>query len=228
MSTIPETRLDPADPTAVTAPTGITHGMTHGMAQAETAPSAVMTEGPGFARLIGFIGLFLLVLGAVVVIATRVTGTPRLVSEGTGFLFGAFGLALLLYHASADHEEEVRRIYGGFALFWMVFGILASVLPGPVFDSTVKDKIFALNMVPWGVGAGVLGLLFAIPFCRHETDELYRDIMLYTLLGVGAVLTVGSVAVGVMKSDTLTGHASHVRPRRRRARRRRKGRSNSR
>ena len=40
-------------------------------ASAETAPSAMLAEGPTFARLVGFVGLFLLVLGAVVIISTR-------------------------------------------------------------------------------------------------------------------------------------------------------------
>ena len=172
---------------------------------AETAPSALAAERPGFARLVGFVGLFLLVLGAVVIIATRATGTPRLVSEGVGFLFGFFGIALMLYHASSDGEEEVRRLYGVFALGWIAFGVIASLVPGPVFDSAVTQKVIGWNMIPWGVGAGLIGLMFAVPFCRHETDEGYRNIMLYTLLGVGGLLAIGSVTWGVFKPNFLAG-----------------------
>ena len=86
-------------------------------APAETAPSAMMVEGPTFARFIGFVGLFFMVLGTVVIVSTRALG-PRWVPEGVGFLSAALGLTLMLYHAVTDGEQEVRRMYGVFAMFW--------------------------------------------------------------------------------------------------------------
>jgi hypothetical protein len=192
-STTPET--SPPDPLALRAG-----------AVAETAPSAMLAEGPAFARLVGFVGLFLLVLGAVVVISTRAVG-PRWVPEGWGFIFAAFGIALMLYHAATDGEQEVRRLYGGFAAFWLLFALAAALVPGPVFDSAVgwKDKAVGSNLLPWGVGAGILSLLFFIPYCRHETDDTLRAAAVNTLLAVGAVLSVGGVAAGVFRPDFLAG-----------------------
>jgi hypothetical protein len=169
----------------------------------ETAPSAMLAEGPAAARLVGFAGLFFLVLGAVVIISTRALG-PRMVSEAWGFIFAALGLGLMLYHAISDGEQEVRRMYGGFALFWVLFGLAASLVPGPVFESGA-EKVVGYNLLPWGVGAGFVGLLFAVPFCRHETDETYRNAALMMLLGVGAVLAAGSVAVGIFRPEFLAG-----------------------
>jgi ABC-2 type transport system permease protein len=171
---------------------------------AETAPSALVVEGPAVIRMIGFVGLFLLVLGAVVIIATRVTGKERLISEELGFMAAALGLALMLYHAMSDGEQEIRRMFGGFALFWILLAVVAAVLPGP-WSSTATDKAVGYYLLPWSVGAGLVGLLFAIPFCRHETDELYRNAAVNTLLGVGALLSVGSVAAGIMRPDFLAG-----------------------
>ncbi len=170
----------------------------------ETAPSAMMAEGPAFARLIGFIGLFLFVLGAVVVVSTRALG-PRMVSEGVGFLFAAMGLALMLYHATTDGEQDIRRMYGGFALFWILFALAAALVPGPLGDTAI-DKSVGYYLLQWGIGAGIVGLLFTIPFCRHETDELYRNGVLTMLLAVGTILSVGPVVVGLVRPEFLTGH----------------------
>jgi ABC-2 type transport system permease protein len=171
-------------------------------AAVETAPSAMLAEGPTFARGVGFAGLFFLVLGGVVVTSTRMLG-PRWVPEGFGFLSAAFGLALMLYHAVTDSEQEIRRMYGGFAAFWLVVALAASFVPGPFDEGAVRSVGHFL--LPWGVGAAFLSLLFAIPFTRHETDEKYRNVALMTLLTVGGSLAGGSVAAGIFRPEFLAG-----------------------
>lgn len=171
-----------------------------------TAPSALVASGATGARAIGFAGLFLAVLGTVVIVTTRAVG-PRWVSEGWGFLFGGVGLALMLYHAAVDGEQEVRRMYGGLAVLLLVLATAVGVLPGP-FDGSAKSAGHFL--LPWGISAGLLALLFAIPFVRHETNDFYRNMALNGLLGVGAVLTVGAVVAGLAKPDLLAGSAAAV------------------
>lgn len=175
---------------------------TAGPPPAETAPSAILVEGPTFARFVGFAGLFFLVLGSVVVVSTRALG-PRWVSEGFGFLSGALGLSLMLYHAVTDGEQEIRRMYGGFAAFWLVFAIVAALVPGPFEGGGTKTVGHFL--LPWGVGAGFICLLFTVPFSRHETDATYRSITQKVLLAVGGLLAVGSVAAGIFQPDFLAG-----------------------
>ena len=169
----------------------------------ETAPSAILAEGPALARAVGFIGLFLLVLGAVVVITTRAVG-PRWVSEGWGFVAAGLGLALMLYHAVTDGEQEVRRMYGGLAAGFVVLALAAALLPGP-FEATGSAKHMGYYMLPWGLGAGFLALMFAVPFTRHETDDLLRNVALNAILGIGALLCVGVVALGLFRPDFLAG-----------------------
>jgi ABC-type transport system involved in multi-copper enzyme maturation permease subunit len=190
MSTTP---FEPTDPSPAAAPD-------------PTAPSALVASGATLARAVGFFGLFLAVLGVVVIVTTRAVG-PRWVPESWGFLFGGVGLALMLYHAAVDGEQEVRRMYGGLALFLLVIATAVGVLPGP-FDGGPKSAGHFL--LPWGVFAGLLGLLFAIPFVRHETNDFYRGMALNALLGVGAVLTVGAVVAGLAKPDLLAGSAAAV------------------
>lgn len=172
----------------------------------ETAPSAIVAEAPTFTRLAGMVGLGLFVLGAAVVIATKAVG-PRWFPEGWGYLFGAFGLALMLYHSIRDDEAEVRRLYGAFGAAWLLFGLAATIFPGPVFEVAAQGttKQVGYNLLPWGVGGGFLGLLFLIPFARQETDETYRRVAVTGLLAIGAVLVVGGVAFGAFNPDFLAG-----------------------
>lgn len=187
MSSIPPATLDPTPPGR----------------SVETAPSATMAEGPAFAQAVGFVGLFALVLGAFVVIATRATGNARIVPEGWGFIFLGVGIALMLYHAVTDGREEVRRTYGMVAVAFLVLAAAAALLPGP-FKGT-GEKAVGFYLLPWGLAAGFLALLFAVPFVRHETDELLRNIAVNALLVVGAGLCVGVLAYGLIKPDWLAG-----------------------
>ena len=118
-------------------------------------------------------------------------------SEGYGFIFAGLGLALMLYHAVTDGEQEVRRMYGGLAAGLLVLALVSALLPGP-FDGTGGSKQMGYYLLPWGIGAGFLALMFAVPFTRHETDDLLRNVSLNALLGVGAVLCGGVVIVGVL------------------------------
>lgn len=194
MSSIPPATTDPTPPaSAALGP----------VAPIETPPSPIVAEGPTFARIVGFIGLFGAVLGLVVIVTTRAVG-PRWVPEGFGYIFGGLGLALMLYHAIIDGEQEVRRMYGMLAALLLLVGVAFGVLPGPFESGGVKETGYYL--VPWGLAAGLLALLFGVPFTRHETDTLLRDIALYTLLGVGGVLCVGVAAWGIfINPDFLTG-----------------------
>ncbi|VTR99419.1 ABC-type transport system involved in multi-copper enzyme maturation, permease component OS=Singulisphaera acidiphila (strain ATCC BAA-1392 / DSM 18658 / VKM B-2454 / MOB10) GN=Sinac_5948 PE=4 SV=1: ABC2_membrane_2 [Gemmata massiliana] len=194
MSSIPPVTTDPIPAAPAVGPL---------RAPVETAPSAIRIEGQSFARIVGFAGLFSLVLGAVVVIATRVTGQPRIVPEGWGFLFAGVGIALMLYHAITDGEQEIRRLYGMFAAAFLVLALAAALLPGPF--KGVDSKTVGFYFLPWGLGAGFLALLFLVPFVRHETDEFLRTIGTNVLLGVGTLLCVGLLVKGIWEPDWLAG-----------------------
>lgn len=187
------TQTDPTTPAVAAVPV-------------ETAPSAVVAQAPTFTRMVGLAGVGMFVLGAAVVIATKAVG-PRWFPEGWGYLFAAFGTALMLYHAVRDDEPEVRRLYGMFGGLWLLFALAASVIPGPVFEAAAQGttKQVGFNLLPWGVGGGLLGLLFLIPFSRHETDDTYRGVAVTGLLVIGGALSLGSLAYGAFKPDFLAG-----------------------
>lgn len=168
----------------------------------ETAPSQLVVEGPALARLIGFIGLFCLILGLVVIITNEML-SPRWIGKGGGYFFGALGIALLLYHAVRDGEQEVRRMYGMLAVLWLVIGVGAAVVPGPVFSSAAT-KAVGYNLMP-GVGFGFLSLLFAVPFVRNETERKYHDAAVLGMLAIGGLLAGGSIVYGLARPDFLLG-----------------------
>jgi ABC-type transport system involved in multi-copper enzyme maturation permease subunit len=153
--------------------------------------------------MVGFAGLFALVLGTVVIV-TNMALTPRWITTGWGYMFAAVGIVLLMYHAVSDTEQEVRRMYGLFSALLLVIGLIAAIAPGPMFGSATT-KTWGYNLLPWGVGFGFLSLIFAIPFARQETDKTYRSYAELGMLGVGAALAVGSLVVGVFKPDFLVG-----------------------
>src|SRR5438045_1546895 len=95
---LPPATPDPLPPDgAVPLPAPMPDAFTPG----ETAPSGTFTGTATLTRAVGIAGLFCTVLGLVVIVTTRAIG-PRIVSEGFGFVFAGFGLALLLYHAVTD------------------------------------------------------------------------------------------------------------------------------
>lgn len=166
----------------------------------ELPPSATRTEEPVIARLIGLFGLGCTVLGTAAVLANRVS--PRWISEGAGFLIAAVGVAALLFHAARDSDLEVRRVYGLFAALLLLVAVVVGVYPASAGGAEAK---IGGNLLPWGAAAGLLSLLFFIPFARHETDEPYRTATHTGLLAVGGLLGLGSVVGGLVRPEFLVG-----------------------
>src|SRR5262249_37624008 len=100
--------------------------------------------------------------------------------------------------AIRDGEQEVRRMYGMLAALFLLLAVGAALIPGPVFDSGVRDKKTGFNLVPWSVGFGMLGLLFTIPFIRHETDEKYRSFAAKGRLYIGVGLAILSLLAPIL------------------------------
>jgi ABC-type transport system involved in multi-copper enzyme maturation permease subunit len=165
------------------------------------APSDVRAEAPTAARVAGAVGLFLLTAGVVAVIAQQYG--RGLLGEGLGYLFAAVGVAGLFVHASRDIDVEVRRLYGLLAALLLLVAVVVSLYPHKA-PGEAERHVGSLLM-PWGVGAGLLSLIFFIPFARHETEEPYRSATRYLLLAVGAALTIGAVFGGLFVPAFLVG-----------------------
>lgn len=167
----------------------------------EVAPSNTQREEPVIARLIGLFGLGCTVLGTAAIVANQYS--PRWIGEGTGYLFAAVGLAAMLFHAVRDSDPEVRRVYGIAAALLLIGAVVLGFYPArPIAGSEAKIGYYLL---PWGAAAGLLSLLFFIPFARHETEEPYRNATHLGLLGFGGLLGIGSIVGGLIKPEFLVG-----------------------
>ena len=164
----------------------------------ELTPSDSQEVVPHLSRLAGMVGLFLLTIGTASVVAAEQYQRGPL-GSGYGYLAGTVGLALLLIHALRDSDVEIRRMYGGFGLFLLALSVLVSVVPGG------EGGRVGYNLLPWGFAAASAALLFLVPFARHETDARIHDAVEMLLLGVGALLLVGSTAYSLVVPEALLG-----------------------
>ncbi|MFO0848944.1 MAG: hypothetical protein U0871_10390 [Gemmataceae bacterium] len=167
----------------------------------ELAPSDVRAETPTGTRFLGAVGLFLLTTGAVTVIASQYR--PVVLPEGAGYLALMAGLAALLVHAARDNDVEVRRLYGGFAAALLIGAVIASLYPGK--PGGVGDRQVGAFFLPYGAAAGLVSLLFFIPFAQHEKEQPFRRLTHALLLAIGAALSLGAVLVGVVYPAFLVG-----------------------
>lgn len=166
----------------------------------EYAPSDVRADAPTIARVAGMTGLFALTVGVVSVVAAQ--WGRGIAGEGFGYLMAAAGVVGLFAHAARDSDLEVRRLYGALAAALLIAAVVIGVFPHKPPGG--GDRAFGA-WLPYGVGLGLLSLLFFVPFVRHETEEPYRTWSRYALLGAGALLAVGSVVAGVILPEFLVG-----------------------
>ncbi len=164
----------------------------------ELTPSDSQEVVPHLSRLAGMVGLFLLTIGTASVVAAEQYQRGPL-GSGYGYLAGTVGLALLLIHALRDSDVEIRRMYGGFGLFLLALSVLVSVVPGG------EGGRVGYNLLPWGFAAASAALLFLVPFARHETDARIHNAVEMLLLGVGALLLIGSTAYSLVVPEALLG-----------------------
>jgi ABC-type transport system involved in multi-copper enzyme maturation permease subunit len=169
---------------AITEKPGDTSQSLRWQAPMEVAPSAVEDSVPVVARWIGAIGLALVVLGGVAVL-TSLWGRANIIGPQLGGFFLFLGVGGLLYHAANDAELQIRRVYLVLAMLLLALGAGLSVLP-----MLFKSDPSATRFLPWGLPCFLLGLLFTMAFVRNETEAKIRDIAVYAVGGLGAVMAV--------------------------------------
>jgi ABC-type transport system involved in multi-copper enzyme maturation permease subunit len=160
----------------------------------ETAPSVLAADEPTVARIIGFIGLLLFVLGAVAV-GFSLAKSEKWIGGVTGTVFALFGLCGLLYHVARETDTQIRRVYGVLGGAGLVAAaIFCAVYP---FDATA-GKLF----LPWGIISLAIALMFLLPAVRGETEESWRKkgVLLIGVIGLAAA---GTALIGGNISPNL-------------------------
>jgi ABC-type transport system involved in multi-copper enzyme maturation permease subunit len=158
----------------------------------EAAPSTMRADEAWLPRLVGMIGFTLVLVGGFFLIMNlRLAGGkelrlgPMTIGFGWSIFFLVLGMGGLLFHAASDGDLQVRRMYLGLGLLWLAMGAVVSLIP-------TKDQ-FGANFLPFGVIGFTAGLVFLLAPVRHETEARWRDIVFYTLTGLGVVMALAGL-----------------------------------
>ena len=174
--------------------------------QPERAPSIMREQKPTVARTLALIGFFLIAVGAIAMIVPLINEgrAPErrwsyIIGPTWGLVFATFGLSLILFHAFADFEVQFRRLYGVFAIVFLLFGAVLRVIP-------TKTGLGAF-FLPYGIPLMALGFLLALAVLRHETDAFWRALLLRLIGALGAVMVLVGVGGGLINvhADFLPG-----------------------
>jgi ABC-type transport system involved in multi-copper enzyme maturation permease subunit len=171
----------------------------------EVAPSLIEAEQPLLPRLVGGIGLFLIVIGGVP-LASRFGASRaffRVLSEllpvWLTVPFAVIGLGCLLYHALRDADFQIRRAYMAMGLGWLGVGLVVTFWPVSGSEGTIIGQRF----LPYGFIVFVLGLLFLLTFVRNETEVFVRDSITYLIGGLGGAMAICGLLFGSLSQKFL-------------------------
>ena len=163
----------------------------------EFAPSIVRGQDPYLARLIGLVGLSLVLFGALILLLIVFSQSVAMrVSPAWGIMAVVTGVALLLFHAALDADMQIRRTYGLLGYFWIAAALLFILVPKPYVGAL---------FLPWTFVCFVLGLLFLMPFIRNESDPAWRVSALSVVGGIGGLLALVGFIGGVLSQSFLIG-----------------------
>jgi ABC-type transport system involved in multi-copper enzyme maturation permease subunit len=160
----------------------------------EMAPSLVRPDEPRLARILGTIGLFLVVLAGAVLLVPS-SGFSAIVGPFWRTLLMSLGIACLLYHAARDDDMQVRRTYGLLGFVLLAAAALVSALPigGPA----------GTQFLPFGFTFLMLALLFLMAFLRTEDDQTWRTATTGVFVVVGAALALAGFIGGNVSENFL-------------------------
>jgi ABC-2 type transport system permease protein len=168
----------------------------------ERAPSELRTEELTGARIIGYTGLGMILVSALVLFLnyrTNTPGTAIVVPPVWGWAGLALGISLMLYHSLRDGEREVRTIYllvGGVLSLVGLVGLVVSLrlefFSGAANATPSAGKFWAKLIMTLGNGIGIPFLLTA---GRHETDPKLRRALTYAMFSIGAVMALAGLSI---------------------------------
>ncbi len=161
---------------------------------AEPAPSLLRQDEPQFARLVGLVALFCLVLGSAIQLLST-AGRKSFFDANWAWVFIPLGVAGLLFHAVSDADLQVRRLYGFLGSILLVLG--AGLCAAPLFGAP-------LVLVGYGFLCLLLALFLLLAFARHETDKEWRGRSIIALGGAGAVMALTGFIGGIVWKDFLS------------------------
>jgi hypothetical protein len=167
----------------------------------ELAPSDVRPDEPILARVIGMLGLFVVLVGGVAwgfIAAEKTTLITMILGPILAPVCVIVGLGALLFHAVWDHDLQVRRTYMALGFGWLALGTVLSLVP--------REGHYGVLFLPWGVACLALGLLFLMAFVRQETEPAWRDLVIRAMGAIGVLLGVAGFLFSNVSTEFLLSH----------------------
>jgi len=157
----------------------------------EQAPSVMLADVAGGPRIVGLVGVALLVLGATAILFD-LSGSQRFIGLGLGSVLALFGIGGMLFHAAWEPDTQLRRLHGFFAVALAALALVAAFYPA--VDGT------GAAFLPWGPTALIIALLFFLPSIRGETEKSWRS---------AAILLVGALGAAAAGTGLIWGTISY-------------------
>ncbi len=177
----------------------------------ERAPSVMRDDKPTIARTLALIGFFLIAVGAIAMMVPMFNeGRERerqwsyIIGPTWGLVFATGGLSLILFHAFADWEVQFRRLYGFFAIVFLLGGAVLRVIPIKT-AGVVGVRELGGWFLPFGVPMMALAFVLILAVLRHETDAFWQALLMRLLGAFGAIMILAGVGVGLAKPDFVPG-----------------------
>lgn len=177
----------------------------------ERAPSVMREDKPTIARTLALIGFFLIAVGAIAMVVPLLNEGREperrwtyIIGPTWGLVFATGGLALILFHAFADWEVQFRRLYGFFAIVFLLGGAILRVIPIKT-AGVVGVRELGAWFLPYGVPMMALAFVLILAVLRHETDAFWRALLMRLLGAFGVVMILAGVGVGLARADFVPG-----------------------
>jgi len=158
--------------------------MSNKVAAASAGPSEMVADSSGFPRWAGSFGLFLAIFGFLT-IALSFSGNNVRINPAYAGVALVTGLAAMLFHASFERDDFLRRPYLAMGLMFLATGL--GLVAMPFFRENT------MAMLP-GHGLLILGMMFVLAVLRQESNEGVAGLAA-TGLGISAI---GLVLVGAL------------------------------
>jgi ABC-type transport system involved in multi-copper enzyme maturation permease subunit len=161
----------------------------------EIAPSVLREEEPWLARQFALVGLLLFLVGLFSIFLNASGYLQTWLSRmGVDTLCLVAGVAALLFHASAEKELQLRRLYWIVGWLWLAAGVVMCLL--------ALREAGRGWFLPGGASLAV-ALGFLVSFIRNEREAQPRDLTLLLVGAAGAVLALAGFAGGAVWRDFL-------------------------
>jgi ABC-2 type transport system permease protein len=163
----------------------------------ELAPSILREEEQRFPRIVGTIGLGLVLLGIMALVRFAMGG-KALIGPGWGSFFLMIGVLGVLFHAASDKDLQVRRTYTVFGFLLLAAGVVLSLV-------RFHEEAGGLFWLGFLCLSGAL--LFILAAVRNETEETWRNRVTAGLGAAGGIMALtGFIGAIIWQGDFLLPH----------------------